>query len=492
VARWVRLGQSPVPCARPAKRTWSTRLPVTHSYAPADPGTAAQLLMAFATLGHTPSRSCAQALVAAAGGAFRRSPGSQQHGGPTKRAGHGDQGSAAAARGPGPDPSTRSEAWLRGLLRVGSRARRYALPPQQSAPSPLQPRLPPTPARLRPPQAVCRLEGAYPGEAWLAGWCAAYLLCLAPEEHSHRQGRPPAPPPAAAAEVLCLLSSLQVGPGGLRDKQAAHALEEMCRPRGSAAGPRAREPTQAFCPNTRRAYVPAPHAPPLSLPLAQCLPSEAFEEAALAALQPGLEAWAGLAARLGGPLAAAEGKPEHAGAGVPGCSAGPSPLGATAQSGPTAPGAPPLPLLALCQAAWAVGATAAACPLPHGQEAPREGSPTGAAAARRAARARLRELRSRVLSWALLALVAWGRAMGTGAAVAAADDAAASLDRGPGAEREGAEAVAWAACAHDVLWAWAAAGAPAAGAAAVGAAAAAELGALRTGTRVVAVQSVVS
>ncbi|KAG2497707.1 hypothetical protein HYH03_004444 [Edaphochlamys debaryana] len=253
-------------------------------------------------------------------------------------------------------------------------------------------------------KSLASLDGAYPGEPWLADWTAAYGTHLG-------------------------LGLGLAGPG------ASVALPQA---RTGHSGPEAAvEPAER-----------APHGVDAAA-AAEFLPQETFEAALLAAAQPGLAAWGAALRRRRPHAAAAWGWARSRGAaqGPPGTPA----AGAEAAALPsslTASDARPLPPLALTRLAWAVGDLAAACPLPPPpplpppmQAAAPAGLPTaaeGAAGAprpgtaalseeqcgmlspRAEARRRLWDDRQHALGAAVAALLAWAEAGSAGGAIAAA------------------------------------------------------------------------
>ncbi|KXZ44644.1 hypothetical protein GPECTOR_64g138 [Gonium pectorale] len=248
------------------------------------------------------------------------------------------------------------------------------------------------------PQGVSSVAGAYPGEAWLADWAAAYLPYLSPDEGAVA-GETADAAPAAAAEVLYRLATLQ-------------------------------------------------HLPP-----------EPWEAAALARMQPGLRPWLRLLHSVdrrlwGWALGEACGARAADGGEPP----SPSGTGSAGQQGQgTADGALPargtgtMPPLLLSQLAWAVGAHVAACPLPppslqqqqQQQQQPwpgpwpaqQGGDPLPAEAAAGVAPRAVRRLRTwahrrAVFGAALAALAAWAVHGSAAAAAAAAETAKAGRSKG--------------------------------------------------------------
>lgn len=169
----------------------------------------------------------------------------------------------------------------------------------------------------------------------------------------------------------------------------------------------------------------------------QVLPPRDWEEAALARVQSGLGTGGpSHRARGSGPAAGAPEASEWDGGG----SDQTAPVGGRGLPGPRATVRPqPLPLLLLCQAAWAAGALAAACPVSYGDGRDR----------------RVEALRRELVAAAVAALAAqWPKG-----SLLRGEDA---LPRG-GVEDVGHETPSWcqavyAAYAHDMGWAAVASG----------------------------------
>ncbi|GFR40418.1 hypothetical protein Agub_g992, partial [Astrephomene gubernaculifera] len=321
-------------------------------------------------------------------------------------------------------------------------------------------------------QGVAGLPGAYPGEPWLADWCAAYL----PHLHCGGSGR--------GSSRRTAITAAAAARGSFAATEVATAEAE-----GGT------QPCVADAPDSGTAAAEMLYC----LATLQFSPPEPWEAAALAAVQRGLRPWLGLLRRLDPPAWAwaaegpgcegegAEGSAEaatmdlvagrkeegvsrHAGRrgqrkrpGEGAKAAGRRPGSGTATEDEAEEAQEeavmPLPPLTLVQLAWAVGAHAAACPLPppppysppaypHPPPTPQQqtapegvqpptsssssmqqeqqlyggssGTATTPTAAERAARRRcMWGCRRRVFGAALAAVAVWGREGSAGAAMQA-------------------------------------------------------------------------
>ncbi|GIM06577.1 hypothetical protein Vretimale_10804 [Volvox reticuliferus] len=345
------------------------------------PSDAIRLLLALAALHHSPRRSCSRVLVTVGGSAFRGRrwgptpgpmaaappPAAPPAGFPMESAPLGipsiSPGSPSSFAGDTSLHSTQPPAAPGEEDRTGGRVGEDA---EELSESQLRALL----------LAASAVDGAYPGEAWLADWCAAYeqyIVTHGSSLHVPPSGRTVTRNPHGATAIGARVITTAV------TATAAEDASESCSDGGPPAGPCAAAVADIlYC-----------------LASLQFVPPEHWEAAALEAAQTGLRPWLVLAAEVDPNThtwaMASEPLPDW----VP----QEPPPDATLEGDH-------LPPLKLVQLAWAVGALAAACPLPPPPQSPSLPlSPSAVARAGR--RRRMREHRRRVFGAALVAVTAW-------------------------------------------------------------------------------------